>query len=225
MDTAGPEEYTVLRSPGPVEAEIEVRRSVFRCVLQRTADEEAARETLARVRAEHRQARHHCSAFLLGPGRAVQRTNDDGEPSGTAGAPMLEALCSREGPRGRRDLSDLVAIVVRWFGGVLLGTGGLTRAYGDAVGAALDRAELGTRARLRELALTAPHDRAGRWEHELRARGLAPLPAEYRPDGVRLRIAVPDRPAELRAAVQALEAVSSGAAVDRLGTAWRDVPS
>ncbi len=89
-----------------------------------------------------RDARHHCTAFVLGPDGTTMRSNDDGEPSGTAGAPMLEVL------RGR-GLTDVVAVVTRWFGGTLLGTGGLIRAYGDAVSLALDGASL-VRMELRE---------------------------------------------------------------------------
>ena len=86
---------------------------------------------MERVRSTSRDARHHCTAFVLGPDGTTTRSNDDGEPSGTAGAPMLEVL------RGR-GLTDVVAVVTRWFGGTLLGTGGLIRAYGDAVSLALE---------------------------------------------------------------------------------------
>ena len=113
---------------GRSSAEIEVRRSRFVCDVERVESEEAAREFIEAIRSGSREARHHCTAFILGSNGAIQRSNDDGEPSGTAGAPMLEVL------RGR-GVSDVVAVVTRWFGGVLLGTGGLIRAYGDAVSA------------------------------------------------------------------------------------------
>ena len=114
-------------------AETEVKRSRFLCRVERVESEEAARAVVDRARKEHWDARHHCSAFVLGPDGAVQRSSDDGEPSGTAGAPMLEVLRGRE-------VSDVVAVVTRWFGGTLLGAGGLVRAYGDAVRAGLDAA-------------------------------------------------------------------------------------
>ena len=107
---------------GRSSAEIEVRRSRFVCDVERVETEEAAREFIEAVRSGSREARHHCTAFILGPDGAIQRSNDDGEPSGTAGAPMLEVL------RGR-GVSDVVAVVTRWFGGVLLGTGGLLFEY------------------------------------------------------------------------------------------------
>ena len=116
-------------------AEIEVRRSRFLCEAAPATSEEAARAFIEQVRAGSRDARHHCTAFVLGPEGATVRSNDDGEPSGTAGAPMLDVL------RGR-GLTDVVAVVARWFGGTLLGTGGLIRAYGEAVTAALEGATL-----------------------------------------------------------------------------------
>ena len=137
-------------------AEIEVKRSRFRSRVVRVETEEAARAVIAEERRVYGTAGHHCSAFVLGPTAATVRSNDDGEPSGTAGPPILDAL------RGE-DLSDVVAVVTRWFGGTLLGTGGLVQAYGDATRAALVPA--GTcvrrlRLRLAGVASTSPR-RAG----------------------------------------------------------------
>ena len=116
------------------------------------------------MRSGSRDARHHCTAFVLGPDGATLRSNDDGEPSGTAGAPMLDVL------RGR-GLTDVVAVVARWFGGTLLGTGGLIRAYGDAASAALDVAPLLGR-ELREGAIVdVDHASGPRVEHALRGLG------------------------------------------------------
>src|SRR5690242_12155922 len=98
--------------------ELEVSRSRFLADVRRVESEEAARAVIAEVRTEYRDARHHCSALVLGSDHRIQRSNDDGEPSGTAGAPMLAALRAAE-------LSDVVAVVTRWFGGTLLGAGGL----------------------------------------------------------------------------------------------------
>jgi uncharacterized YigZ family protein len=154
------------------EAEIEVKRSRFRGHVERVDNEPAAREVVERMRKQHWDARHHCSAFVLGSDAAVVRSSDDGEPSGTAGAPMLEVI------RGR-DLSDVVAVVTRWFGGTLLGAGGLVRAYGDAVRAALDSAGVRERRLWQRYDVPADHADAGRLEGELRARGVRVLGAEY----------------------------------------------
>ncbi|GAA2308552.1 YigZ family protein [Glycomyces scopariae] len=109
-----------------------VTRSRFVCSLFRVGSEGEARERVAAVRREWWEASHHCTAYVLEGGR-VARSSDDGEPAGTAGAPMLEVLRGRE-------LTEVLAVVTRYFGGVKLGAGGLVRAYGGAVSAAVDAA-------------------------------------------------------------------------------------
>jgi uncharacterized YigZ family protein len=190
-------------------AEIEVRRSRFLCVLRRVGDEESARAVVAGQRALHRDAAHHCSAFVIGPRSQLQRSSDDGEPAGTAGAPMLEVLRGAE-------VSDVAAVVTRWFGGTLLGAGGLVRAYGDAVRAAL--AEAGTRQRVlvAELSLVVDHADAGRLEGELRARGVSVLDVEHAAS-VRLLLGTPE-PADLSALVASL--TGGRGVVERVGERW-----
>jgi uncharacterized YigZ family protein len=193
------------------EAEIEVKRSRFLCTLERVEDETAARAVVDRVRREHWDARHHCSAFRLHPD--VERSSDDGEPAGTAGAPMLEVL------RGH-GLSDVVAVVTRWFGGTLLGAGGLVRAYGDAVRAALELAGVLHRALVHEHLLELGHAEAGRVESELRARGVAVLDTAYG-DRVTVRLGVPADEEERLAALVA--ELTAGAARTRVaGERWVD---
>lgn len=170
-------------------AEIEEKRSRFLCTLARVEDEADARAVVERLRKQHWDARHTCSAFriqhsVIGPSsQPVERSNDDGEPAGTAGAPMLEVL------RGV-GVSDTVAVVTRWFGGTLLGAGGLVRAYSDAVRTALD--EVGTRRRelVREYEIEVPYEAAGRLETDLRSSGVAVLDTTYG-DAVTLRIGAP----------------------------------
>ncbi|MDC5698011.1 YigZ family protein [Intrasporangium calvum] len=200
---------------GRSSAEIEVRRSRFVCDLQRVETEEAAREFIEAVRAGSREARHHCTAFVLGADGAVQRSNDDGEPSGTAGAPMLEVLRGRE-------VSDVVAVVTRWFGGILLGTGGLIRAYGDAVGAALDAASLVVRELRLEVVLEVSHADGPRVEHALHGRpATAVTGVDYLASGVRLHVAVsPDEVEGLTGFVAALTA--GAAAVTPGARTWTD---
>ena len=174
----------------PVAATVEEKRSVFECWLRPAADEDAARAVVEEARATHWDARHHCSAFVLGPDALVRRSNDDGEPSGTAGAPMLEAVLHAE-------LSDVVAVVTRWFGGTLLGTGGLARAYGDAVRAAVTEADehglVRTRRLARQLRVVAGHAVAGRLEHDLRSRGVEVVEAGYGAE-VTLTVRLPHEP-------------------------------
>lgn len=152
----------------------EVKRSRFACTLARVESEEEARAVIAAVRHAHPEARHHCTAFVVEVPHAspVERSNDDGEPSGTAGMPMLEVL------RGS-GVSQVVAVVTRWFGGVLLGTGGLARAYSDAVAQALDaagRVEVVERA---VYAVSLDHGDAGRVQTELVRAGCELVDATY----------------------------------------------
>ena len=194
---------------GPVDAELEISRSRFLARIERVEDEAAAREVIARIRAEHPRARHHCSAFVLGSDGRVQRSNDDGEPSGTAGAPMLDALTSA-------GLSDVVAVVTRYFGGVLLGAGGLTRAYRAAVAEGLATVPRVRRGVRRELTVTAAYDVAPQIEAEARRRGYDVVGAEYG-EHVAQCFAVPE---EETGALAALAAeVSAGAAEVRPGPA------
>ena len=194
-------------------AEIEVSRSRFRCTVARVEDEVGARAVVDRCRKEHWDARHHCSAFVLGPDGAVERSGDDGEPPGTAGAPMLEVL------RGR-GLSDVVVVVTRWFGGVLLGTGGLGRAYAEAVRAGLD--EVGSRERVLQSIgeVSAEHARVGRLEHALRSRGATVLGVEYADPAV-LRLAI--APRAWSAAEEAVAELTEGeSSLRRVGEQWVD---
>lgn len=192
------------------QAEIEVKRSRFLCTLVRVEDEDAARAVVERLRKEHWDARHHCSAFRIGQ---VERSSDDGEPAGTAGAPMLEVL------RGAA-VSDVVAVVTRWFGGTLLGAGGLVRAYGDAVRAGLHAAGTLRRDLIHEHTLVLGHGDAGRVESELRTRGIGVLDSAYGAE-VTLRLGV--RP-EDEPRLSALVAELTGGAAETTvaGERWVD---
>lgn len=208
----GPTTYLTIARDG--EVEIEVKRSRFRCTLQRVEDEGSARAVVERLRKEHWDARHHCSAFVLGPRADVARSSDDGEPSGTAGAPMLEVLTGHE-------VSDVVAVVTRWFGGVLLGTGGLVRAYGDAVRAGLESVGTLRRSLVTEHELVVSHAEAGRIDNELRARGVHVIDAEYGAE-VTLRLGVAADDDSLTALVAELTA--GAGRLDEVGSRWVDDP-
>lgn len=217
--------YTTLAAGSPFRHEIEVKRSRFITVLARTPDEDAARTVLAGLRREFHDARHHCFAFVLGPDQDVQRSNDDGEPSGTAGIPMLEALLKRETAPGVADLSDVAAVVVRYFGGILLGAGGLVRAYSDSVSSALALAPLVRRRRLRICSVPVGHAAAGRLENDLRAAGYVMAGTRYEPQRTVLRIALPDDPDLLAGAAERVAAMSAGSArLEPEETEWIDVP-
>lgn len=217
--------YTTLASGPDFRHEIEIKRSRFITVLRRADSEEAARDLVAGLRREFHDARHHCSAFILGPDRDIQRSSDDGEPSGTAGIPMLEALAKRETMPGLADLSDVSAVVVRYFGGILLGAGGLVRAYSESVSSALSLAPMVRRSRLRICAAEVPHASAGRLENDLRAAGFVMAETSYEAQHTVLRLALPDEAGGISAAGERLQSLTAGSAVlQPEGTEWVDVP-
>lgn len=194
-------------------ADLEVKRSRFVCELKRVDTEDAAREAIAAIRKERWDAGHHCSALILGPDRAIERSSDDGELTGTAGAPMLEVLRGRE-------LSDVLAVVSRWFGGTKLGTGGLVRAYGDAVREALDTATMMRRTLTEEFVVRVDHAGAGRIENDLRARGVDVLSTEYA-EQARIRVGIASgHRGELLSTVA--ELTSGAVEPEMVGTRWRD---
>lgn len=140
-----------------VHSDLLIKKSRFLGCVQPVADRAAAQAVVARLKAEHPGAAHVCWAFLAGGQSAA---NDDGEPGGTAGRPMLEVL-------RHQDLEGVLATVVRYFGGVKLGAGGLVRAYTDAVAQALLQAEKTPLQRMVLLACSVPYALEGRMRREL----------------------------------------------------------
>lgn len=218
--------YTVLATQEPVSHLLEIKRSEFIGYLLRVESESEARAFIDSIRKQYHDARHVCSAFVIGADREIQRSNDDGEPAGTAGIPMLQALLARrtEGRQGQStDLSDICAVVVRYFGGIKLGAGGLVRAYTDAVVETLDTAPLVARERLRLGTVTASHAEAGRFENDLRALGYTVVGTDYTASGAEITLGVFDAPETLADTEKALAELTAGAGHISWGsTEWVD---
>ena len=121
-------EFKTIKEDGMVQEEI--KKSRFICHVKRVYSEEEARAFIAAIKKEHYKATHNCSAFIIGEKSDIKRTSDDGEPSGTAGVPMLGVL-------EKHDLTNLCVVVTRYFGGIKLGAGGLIRAYAGSVALAI----------------------------------------------------------------------------------------
>ena len=145
----------------PVHSELVIKKSRFIGCVQAVPDREHAQAVVAQLRAEHPGATHVCWAFLAGGQSAA---NDDGEPGGTAGRPMLEVL-------RRQDLEGVLATVVRYFGGVKLGAGGLVRAYTDAVAQALLTAHKTPLFKMVALRCAVPYSLEGMVRRELQLAG------------------------------------------------------
>lgn len=145
------------------ETEIEINRSRFIGYAQRVESEEEAREFIASIKKKHWDATHNCSAYLIGMRDEIQKADDDGEPSGTAGKPILEVL-------KRTNVKDTVVVVTRYFGGIKLGAGGLIRAYGKTASETLKASKLVERTLHETCHIEMDYTFLGKIENELRAR-------------------------------------------------------
>lgn len=152
------ETYRTIKENGQVE--IEIKKSRFICFLQRVTTEEEARVFIQEIKKEHWKANHNCSAFIIGTDGHLLRSSDDGEPSGTAGTPMLEVLKQNE-------IVDTVAVVTRYFGGIKLGAGGLIRAYSTSVSEALKEIGIVEVKPQQEIFVTIDYSLLGKIQHFL----------------------------------------------------------
>jgi uncharacterized YigZ family protein len=193
-------------------AEEVIKRSRFVARLRRADQQTDAADLIAEAREHESGANHHCFAYIIGDDleSRVQRFSDDGEPGGTAGAPILHVLAARE-------LVNVAAVVSRHFGGVKLGTGGLARAYAGAVAAALEGVALHPRLRLQVFRLTIGHADAGRVESDLRRRGFDITGVDYREQATLTVIAV-DEPS-LSSVIA--EITSGRVVLVHIGHVWR----
>ncbi|WP_304427804.1 YigZ family protein [Dubosiella newyorkensis] len=152
-----------------VEHEIEIKKSRFITYLHRSENEEEAKSFLKLVKKEHPNARHACTAMIIG---SLERSNDDGEPAGTAGRPMLDVL------QGMK-MQDILAVTVRYFGGTLLGKGGLVKAYSSSVKLALNEAVLLETKKVEVFAIEFDYALLGKVDGYFRAKGIEIIDKDY----------------------------------------------
>lgn len=142
-------------------SELIIERSQFLTHTKRVTSEEEAQAFIQEIKKKHKTANHNCSAYLIGENDHIQKANDDGEPTGTAGVPMLEVLKKRE-------LKDTVVVVTRYFGGVKLGAGGLIRAYSKATSEGLNEIGVVERTLMQVMTTVVDYTWLGKLENELR---------------------------------------------------------
>jgi uncharacterized YigZ family protein len=142
--------------------EINIQRSRFIAHISRAESESEAQEFILAIKKKYWDATHNCSAYLIGENDQIQKANDDGEPSGTAGVPILEVL-------KKRNLKDTVVVITRYFGGIKLGAGGLIRAYGKATSEGILTTGIVERKLMRILHVTVDYTWIGKIENELRS--------------------------------------------------------
>lgn len=168
----------------------EIQKSKFITHLRHVETEEEAREFVQTMKKKYFDARHNCSAWVLGPRGNKQKSNDDGEPGGTAGNPILEAIKKNE-------LTDVVIVVTRYFGGIKLGAGGLIRAYGHAAVLGIEAATRIAMTPFQEIAVTVGYDLLATIEHWLRQQEIRHGESDYG-EAVTLHLLVPPEDVEAR---------------------------
>ena len=144
------------------ENEIVIEKSRFIAHVARTETEEEAQEFIQNIKKAHWNATHNCSAYMIGEHDQIQKANDDGEPSGTAGVPILEVL-------KKKHLKDTVVVVTRYFGGIKLGAGGLIRAYSKATSEGINATGVVQRKLMRIISTKVDYTWLGKLENELRS--------------------------------------------------------
>ena len=173
--------YNTLR--GEAIGEIVVKKSRFIANIFHVESEDEALSILERMRKQYWDARHNCYGYIIGKNKELVRFSDDGEPGGTAGKPILEVI------KGR-DLTDILVVVTRYFGGVLLGTGGLVRAYTDATIEGLSNANLVTVTYMQKLGIEVDYNTIGKLKYVLSTDGIMICYETYT-DKVSVVIAIP----------------------------------
>lgn len=153
-------DYLTVKGYG--EHEIVIQKSRFIAYVDRVETEEEAQAFIQKIKKMHHNATHNCSAYLVGEHDQFQKANDDGEPSGTAGVPMLEVL-------KKKNIKDTVVVVTRYFGGIKLGAGGLVRAYSKATSEGLKATGIVERKLMRIMHTTIDYTWLGKIENELRS--------------------------------------------------------
>lgn len=141
--------------------EIIIQKSRFIGYVKRVETEEAAQEFINEIKKKHHDANHNCSAYMIGEHDQIQKANDDGEPSGTAGVPILEVLKKKE-------LKDTAVVITRYFGGIKLGAGGLIRAYSSTTSQAINTTGVVNRQLMKQMIVTVDYTLLGKLENALR---------------------------------------------------------
>ena len=172
--------YLTVKKPGS--ATLEINKSVFISCAVRTESEAEALAFVAEIRKRHHDATHNCFACIAGPQDEFQKADDDGEPGGTAGKPMLEVI-------KKSRLQDTAIVVTRYFGGIKLGGGGLIRAYGKSASEAVRAAGIAERILHSRVEIDIAYSLLGPMENQLRSQGYAIEDKQFT-DRIRLSVLV-----------------------------------
>ena len=206
-------QYYTVKHQG--QEELTIQKSRFIGYVRRVETEEEAQNFIQEIKKKHHDANHNCSCYMIGEHNQIQKANDDGEPSGTAGVPMLEILLKRE-------LKNVVAVVTRYFGGIKLGAGGLIRAYGGAVNEGVKALGVVERQVQLLIDVTVDYSSSGGVEHALREANYRVQDTSYA-ENVTFHCVIPIE--EEEKFVQDVTNWTSAAAQIEIGNrAWVEIP-
>jgi uncharacterized YigZ family protein len=204
-------EYRTIRNKG--RAEYEIKKSLFIAYAAPVATEQAAHEFMHSIKKKHYEATHNCSAYLIGLQDDIQKADDDGEPSGTAGRPILETM-------RKSAVKNAVIVVTRYFGGIKLGAGGLTRAYGKSALLGLTAAGLINRILCHRLTVTLDYTCQGGMENQLLLNNFDLINRQFLEQVTLTILARPERITEL---IQLINETTSGTGkITTCGTEYID---
>ncbi|MGN0299041.1 MAG: YigZ family protein [Lachnospiraceae bacterium] len=205
-------EYRTIYQDGM--GEIVEKKSRFITHIHYTETEEEAIQFIEAMKKKYWDATHNCSAYIIGKKSEIMRCSDDGEPSQTAGKPMLDVLSGQK-------ICNVTAVVTRYFGGTLLGTGGLVRAYSGAVKAGLEGSVIVDKKLADELLITADYTNIGKIQYILAQEGLNPMDTSYT-DKVEILLPIPvDQTASVKAKIT--EGTNGRAVMEEMGQIYYGV--
>ena len=164
--------YKTVLSGEVFEAEYEINKSKFIAYVKQVEDEEEAKTFLQQIKKKHFDATHNCSAWVLGVDGSKQKSNDDGEPGGTAGNPILETIKKNE-------LVNTVVVVTRYFGGIKLGAGGLIRAYSHTAALGLSASKIVTMTPMQQVDITVNYSLFANVENWIRNKNITVENKDY----------------------------------------------
>ncbi len=199
------EDFVLLTKGG--EAELVEKKSRFIATVRPVESEEEAAAFIEEMKKKYYDARHNCSAYVLGSKAQLIRSSDDGEPSGTAGRPMLEVLLGS-------GIRNVAAVVTRYFGGTLLGTGGLVRAYSGVLKEALEKCETARQHFGVRFQIKADYNAVGKIQHILASRNIAAEDSVYAAD-VKMTVIAPVEEYD-RLCTELVEATSARAEIEEV---------
>lgn len=204
-------EYRTVRGNG--RAEYKIQKSLFIAYAAPIATEQDAHEFIHNIKKQHYEATHNCSAYLIGLKNDLQKTDDDGEPSGTAGRPILEAL-------RKNAVKNSIIVVTRYFGGIKLGAGGLTRAYGKSAMLGLTAAGLIRRVLCHRFTVTIDYTCQGGLENQLSFNHFTIVSRIFSEQVILTILSRPERVSELMQLIN--ENTSGTGSIESCGTEYID---